>query len=149
AWRHDTDAAQATGASGTVPVDGVVINLKQAIGAAIFEDLPILHVRLALKILRMPDGRIGHTVLGMAAQVDVVLAALGLAADAEVLNGATDDAHRMALEVRQTDEHIRRRNGLGNVRLFQKISGGNVDTVIARANKTIGTNKGATQNRGA
>src|SRR5262249_10228321 len=108
-----------------------------------------LHVRLALKILRMPDGRIRHTVLRMAAQVDVVLAALGLAADAEVLNSTTDDAHRMPLEVGQADEHIRCRNRLGNVGFFKKIAGGNVPTVIARPNKTVSTDKGATQDRRA
>jgi hypothetical protein len=95
-----------------------LLNLEEPIWAAVFEDFPILHVCLALKILRMPDGRIGHTVLRMASQVDVVLAALGLAADAEVLNGTTDDAHRMALEVGQADEYVRSRNRLGNVGFF-------------------------------
>src|SRR5215510_11122691 len=97
----------------------------------------------------MPDGRIGHTVLRMASQVDIVLAALGLAADAEVLNGATDDAHRMALEVGQADEHVRCRNRLGNVGFFEQIPGGNIHPVIARPNKTVSTDKGATQDRWA
>ena len=75
-------------------------------------------MRFALKILRMPDGRIRHAVLRMATQVHIVLATLGLAADAEVLNGATDDAHRMALEVGQADQHVRCRNRLGDIGFF-------------------------------
>ena len=66
----------------------------------------------------MPDGRIGHAVLGMATQVHIVLAALRLAADAEIFDGTADDAHRMALEVGQADEHVRCRNRLGNIGFF-------------------------------
>ena len=54
----------------------------------------------------------------MAAQVHIVLAAFQLAADAEIFDGAANDAHRMAFETGQADQHVRCCNRLGNVGFF-------------------------------
>jgi hypothetical protein len=91
AWDHHADAPQTARALGAIPRDAAVVDLEQIIGAAIFEDIPVGSLRLALEILRMPERRVRDTVLGMSAKMDVMLAALRLGPDAQVLDGTADN----------------------------------------------------------
>ena len=81
--------------------------------------------RRAVAVVRMP------------AHVNIQLAALGLRADAQVLERAADDAHAVSLEVRQRDERVRRRDSLRHISLFQQIAFRYIHAEVARADEAV------------
>ena len=94
-------------------------DVEQAPGAAGLADLPDRAALAALAPLRVEVGGRAEPVARVAAHVDVVLAALGLRADAEVLDRAADHADGVPLEVRERDQHVGRGDAGGDVRFLE------------------------------
>jgi len=92
------------------------------------------------------DGR-AKAVFGMPAHVHVHLAALGLRADAQVLDRAADDADRVPLKVGENDQHVRQRDGFGDVGLLEDVALREVHQDVIGPAKAIGDDEGATQGR--
>ena len=147
---HDAEAAQAGGALLALPLYLVVfIDVPQVVWAAVFQDLPVGRVRLALECFGMEDGGGSESVLGVSAHVDVELAALGLGADAQVLQRAADDAHRVTLEVGESDEYVGCGYRLGHVCLFQQVALRDVHPEVGGAEPAVGAYERAAQRGGA
>src|SRR5882724_1922978 len=144
---HHADAPQTARALGAIPGDAAIVHLEQIIGAAIFEDIPVRSLSLAFEILRMPERRVRDTILGMSTKMNVMLAALRLGPDAQVLDGAADHPQRMAFEMCQGDQDVGCSDCLRHIRLFQDVAFGEVDAIVAGADETIGDDEGTAQRR--
>ncbi|KPJ68389.1 MAG: hypothetical protein AMJ43_00470 [Coxiella sp. DG_40] len=119
--------------------------MYQAEGAALLQYLPVFLALAALEVLGVEYDAAGQAILGVTAHVGVEFASFGLGADAQILDGATDDSHSVALEVGEGDEHIGRGDCLGDVRFLENITLREVHPVIIRAHEAIGADEWTTQ----
>ena len=102
-------------------------------------------VGLALERLRVEHRRAAQTVVRVTAHVDVELPALGLCADAQVLQSAANDAHPVTLEVGQRDENVGSRYRLGDVRLLEEVALRDVDPEVGGAEPAVRADERAAQ----
>ena len=131
---HDAEAAKAGGALLALPLNLVVlVDVPEVVRAAVFEQFPVRRVRLALEGFGVEDGGGAESVVGVSAHVNVELAALGLRADAEVLERAADDAHSVSLEVGERDKHVGGGYRFGYVGFLQQVSFGDVHPEVGGA----------------
>ena len=135
---HHAEAAETGCALLALPLELVVlVDIPQVEWAAVFKELPVGSVGLALERLRVEDSGSAESVVRVAAHVDVQLAALGLRADAQVLESAANDAHAVTLEVGESDQYVGRGDCLSDVCLFQQVSLGDIDPEVGGAEPAV------------
>lgn len=131
-----------------IPFDGLVHDVHEAVRAEVFQPFPAVSAIEARDLLRVKRRRPAEAITRMATHVDVEFAPLGLRADAEVLNGSSDDAHGVALEMGQRDEDVGRGDGGGNESFLEDVPFRKVDPVIVGPHESIGADERAPQNGG-
>ena len=145
---HYAEAAKAGRALLALPLELIVfVDVPQVEWAAVFEKLPVGRVSLALERLWMEDRSSAESVVRVTAHVNIELAALGLRADTQVLERAANDAHTVALEVGEGDQHVGRRDCLSYIGFLQQVSLGDVHSEVGSAEPAVRADERAAQSR--